>query len=305
MRRRIVTLTLAALLLFAAGCRATEEVRLIEPDENGMMQVGDHWIEAPDTYDEASVQRFVQKLQAVQAEYLTADNAAYYAVIPDKSWYAADQIAVSLDHDAMTAQLGQLMGDGITAIQIGDLLTLDNYYFTDSHWRQETVQPVAQRLAEVMGVDLGAPEYTWQSFTPYIGGYGDQIAQPPEDTLIWLENETTQSAYVDNFQQPEYHAVYEPQKLESETAYDVYLSGPTPLMTVTNENTATDKRLVLFRDSYGSSIAPLLLEGYSSITLVDLRYMATQLIPEFVDFENADVLFLYSAAVVNRSTMLR
>ena len=303
--RRIVTLALAVLLLFAAGCQTTEEVQPIEPDENGMMQVGDHWIEAPDAYDEASVQRFAEKLQAVQAEYLTADNAAYYAVIPDKSWYAADRITVSLDHDAMTAQLQELMGDGIAAIDIGDLLQLEDYYLTDSHWRQEKLQPVAQRLAEAMGADLGTPEYTQQSFAPYIGGYGDSIAQPPEDTLIWLENETIANAYVDNFQQPEYHAVYEPEKLESATAYDMYLSGPTPLMTVTNENAATDKRLVLFRDSYGSSLAPLLLEGYASITLVDLRYMATQLIPEFVDFENADVLFLYSAAVVNRSTMLR
>ena len=34
------------------------------------------------------------------------------------------------------------------------------------------------------------------------------------------------------------------------------------------------KKLLLFRDSFGGSIAPLLAEYYEEVTLVDLRYVS-------------------------------
>ena len=56
---------------------------------------------------------------------------------------------------------------------------------------------------------------------------------------------------------------------------------------------------------FGSSMAPLLAEGYRKITLVDTRYIAPELLRNFVSFENADVLFLYSALILNQSSALR
>ena len=59
-------------------------------------------------------------------------------------------------------------------------------------------------------------------------------------------------------------------------------------------------------DSFGSAISPLFLEGYSKITLIDLRYVASQLLPEFVTFhENQDVLFLYSTSLLNSGMLLK
>ena len=72
-----------------------------------------------------------------------------------------------------------------------------------------------------------------------------------------------------------------------------------------NPHAETDRELVLFRDSFGSSLAPLLLPAYSKITLVDLRYIATDLVKEYVEFTSQDVLFVYSYWVVNNAAMLR
>ena len=63
--------------------------------------------------------------------------------------------------------------------------------------------------------------------------------------------------------------------------------------------------MVLFRDSFGSSLAPLLLQGYRKVTLVDIRYMDPKLLSNYVNFQNADVLFLYSTLVLNSSGALR
>ena len=56
---------------------------------------------------------------------------------------------------------------------------------------------------------------------------------------------------------------------------------------------------------FGSSMAPLLVSDYSKVTLVDTRYIAPRLIGNFVDFENADVLFLYSTLILNQSAALK
>ncbi len=66
-----------------------------------------------------------------------------------------------------------------------------------------------------------------------------------------------------------------------------------------NATAENSRELILFRDSFGSSIAPLLLDGYSKITLVDIRYIHPDLLGKFVDFRGCDVLFLYSSLVLN------
>ena len=72
-----------------------------------------------------------------------------------------------------------------------------------------------------------------------------------------------------------------------------------------NPSNPDGKELVIFRDSYGSSIAPLLLEDYSKVTLLDIRYMNRDFIGSFANFDNADVLFLYSTTLMNYSAALR
>ena len=74
---------------------------------------------------------------------------------------------------------------------------------------------------------------------------------------------------------------------------------------IENPNAAEKRELVIFRDSFGSAIAPLMLESYSKVTLVDLRYMVSALLPNYVDFTNADVLFLYCDELANSSFLLK
>ena len=56
---------------------------------------------------------------------------------------------------------------------------------------------------------------------------------------------------------------------------------------------------------FGSSITPLLMEYYSRITVVDIRYMASSLLDQYVDFTDADVLFLYCTSMFNAGATLK
>ena len=66
-----------------------------------------------------------------------------------------------------------------------------------------------------------------------------------------------------------------------------------------------EKELYIFRDSFGSSLIPLLAEGYKNIYLVDIRYIQSDFLKNFVDFTGKDVLFLYSATVLNNSATMK
>ena len=52
-------------------------------------------------------------------------------------------------------------------------------------------------------------------------------------------------------------------------------------------------------------LAPLLVQDYQSVTLIDLRYVSAQILEQFIDFHGQDVLFLYSPSVYNHSDMLK
>ena len=99
--------------------------------------------------------------------------------------------------------------------------------------------------------------------------------------------------------------MYDRTKLDSWDLYDVFLSGPVAVLTVENPGAQTHRELIVFRDSFGSSLVPLLLPGYSRVTLLDIRYVPTAYLEEYVEFGDQDVLFLYSPLVLNQSAMLR
>ena len=77
------------------------------------------------------------------------------------------------------------------------------------------------------------------------------------------------------------------------------------VITIENPSAATDKELIVFRDSFGSSLSPLLVEGYAKVTVVDIRYISPVLLGNFIEFHGQDVLFIYSSLVLNNSSTIK
>ena len=100
-------------------------------------------------------------------------------------------------------------------------------------------------------------------------------------------------------------AKYPVEKARGSDPYELFLSGSVSLLTVESPNARTDRELVIFRDSFASSLAPLLLEGYSRVTLVDIRYLSPTQLGRYLTFTDQDVLFLYSTGVLNNSSTLK
>ena len=104
---------------------------------------------------------------------------------------------------------------------------------------------------------------------------------------------------------PKIGDMYNMEKAYDKDPYEMFLSGSSPLVTIENLSADTEKELILFRDSFGSSIAPILSTAYSKVTVVDIRYLQSSFIGNFVEFDNQDVLFLYSTSLLNNSLSMR
>ena len=193
-------------------------------------------------------------------------------------------------------------------IDIFDCLTADDYYKTDSHWKQENLAAVVERLSEKMGFKTRSfEEYKSEKITDFEGVYAPRLAiGKMNDEIIALSSDVTDSARVFNLETNKTtRGVYDKSKLGGYDKYEYYLSGAAAFLTVENPLVKEKKELVVFRDSFGSSLVPLMLEGYSKITVIDIRYISPQILGEYVDFTDCDVLFIYNTLILNQSNILK
>ena len=101
--------------------------------------------------------------------------------------------------------------------------------------------------------------------------------------------------------------IYDLDLFSGQDGYDLFLSGTQPLLRIDNPAGEDGKTLVVFRDSYGSSLTPLLTEAYSTVYVVDIRYTNANTLTMYekmgrVDFSGADVLFAYSSLILNSNS---
>ena len=267
-----------------------------QKDNNGIYQADGHLSKLEYPMNEKMLDHAIEVFSNVKEAYLK-DKKVYFAMIPDKNRYLAEENGyISLDYDVFTEYM-KLGMDFANYIEIADLLSADDYYQTDTHWKQENLVDVAERIASEMGAELTKEYDVTKLKLPFNGVYVGQsalVCKP--DNISYLTNDVLERVEVEGAK-----AVYDMDKAKGKDAYEMFLSGNQPIITMRDPENAEGKRLILFRDSFGSSIAPLLMSGYSEIVLVDLRYISSDMVGQYVDFENADVLFLYSTLMLNNS----
>jgi len=162
--------------------------------------------------------------------------------------------------------------------------------------------------ANAMGAELSG-DYTQNTLDhPFYGVYYGQLALPVKpDTLYYMTSDTLNSCVVTSYNTglPVEKPLYNMEAATGRDPYEMFLCGSDALVTIENPNAETDKELIVFRDSFGSSLIPLLAEGYAKITVVDIRYVQSAMLGNLVEFKGQDVLFLYSTLVLNNSMGLR
>ena len=257
--------------------------------------------------NQASLNHALGRFNYLYQKYL-GDSKVYMAVVPDKNYYLAqDSGRLSLDYETLFARVQTEM-PWAEYIDLTDSLSLEDYYRTDTHWRQERLLEAVGTICEAMGTAVPkAGDFTPVALEkPFLGVYRGQAALPMgTDTLYLMESEALKRCRVYDHETGKEFPVYDLEKINSKDLYDVYLGGARALLTIENPGAATEEELIVFRDSFGSSMIPLLAANYAKVTVVDIRYIGIDLLDRFVEFSGQDVLMLYSTLILNSSSAIK
>ena len=254
-------------------------------ESNDVFVVDDYIIEKNYPLNLKSVNSFINKLNYINKTYLTKSNV-FYTIIPDKNYFI----------------------DGNRYLNILPLLKLSDYYKTDIHIKQSSYDKIIKKFSNFFNFDYH--NYNFQE-NIYNKFYGASYSKAPtfikSEDLIYLSNDILDNANVWHLEYGN-KKVYDIEALDSLDSYNVFLSGPSALIEIENLVASNEKELIIFRDSFGSSFAPLLIPYYKKITLIDLRYISADIVDivnEYVDFNDKDVLFAYSTLIINNSSVLK
>ena len=259
-------------------------------------------------YDQKSLDYAALKFQQLYDSYLTGnDGHIYLSVVPDKGSFTAPPEGYTPASAQETADTLLAQLDFVQYVDIAPGLTLEDYYRTDPHWRQECLVATAQTLAQAMDVPLAGDFQENAIDVPFYGAYAEKAGEPlVADTLRYLTGEVLDACTVYDYETDAQEPLYDLSAVETDTPYDLYLQGSRSLLRIDSPLSASDKTLVVFRDSFGSSLIPLLAESYRTIYAVDIRYLSSQMVGRFLSFDGSeDVLFLYSTMVLQNSRTMK
>lgn len=233
----------------------------------------------------------------------------YFALIPDKSQLYAGRLPENTPNDSEAAVIGACyaQSDAVTV----DMLTAlsahtDEYIFyrTDHHWTSLGAYYGYTAVAQAMGLDF-KPLSTYTRQTVSDAFYGTMWSSSgftwvgPDSVETFVQ--PTEGLRVTNYPEgePVEGSLYAPDFLQKKDKYAYFLGGNTPLQEIVT-GTENAPSLLIVRDSYTDSLVPFLLDDFSEIDVLDLRYYRAGL-ADYIAQKNADMI-LVCYGVENFST---
>ena len=288
---------------FFRSVKAKFHLNVLGLAENNGLAVKDGYIaKIEQEFNEEIVDYSLGRLQYVYEKFLKENGGdKFVAIVPDKNYFLGKEYGYPApDYDKLTEDVKESLS-GMEYIDLFGLLELEDYYRTDTHWSQDKIGAVVDKLLAEMGAaDRVTGDYKENTLYPFYGVYyGQSALQPEPDTITYLTSDILDSCTVYDYETGETYGIYNFEKFNGKDGYDFFLSGTKALLRIDNPNATTDEELIVFRDSFGSSITPLLAEGYKSVYVVDIRYVMPDMLDRFIDFEGKDVLYIYSALILN------
>lgn len=283
--------------------KALYNYNILRKLENNKIYVHDNYIfKSGYPTNKKMISNFKSKINKLSS-LLNKNNNIYMMVIPDKNYYLDSKDFLNIDYEYIYKEIDEL---GFCNIEINDLLNLNDYYETDTHWKQENLDKVVKRISEVMGFKYEDILYDERYYDDFYGVYYGESALPRKpEKLVFLTNHLLDNVSVNYLENKKLHSIYNVSKLDSLDAYNVFLDGASSFIEIYNDYSKSSKELVIFRDSFGSSLAPLLVHYYKKITIIDNRYISSDYFKDMITFKDQDVLFLYSTLFINDSSSMK
>jgi len=233
----------------------------------------------------------------------------YVIIIPIATSVQREKMPVfaqSWDEESYIAHANDLFSDKVTPVPVYDVMREHReeyiYYRTDHHWTTYGAYLAYNQLALVMSF----PERQQEDFEistvsdQFYGTHHSKTGFPlvsPDNIEVYSAGRVTDYKVFDGAKEIRYDSIYFEDYLNKKDKYSYFLGQIQPYVTV---YTASDsgKKLIIFKDSYAHCMIPMLLDDYSEIRLVDLRFIDKFDFNKILNISDYDeALFLYNTDV--------
>lgn len=234
------------------------------------------------------------------------DAKVYFALIPDKSDLYASLLPKNAPNDSEKEVIDYCYGQSnATNVDMYSALSANTdeyiFYRTDHHWTSLGAYYGLSALAESMGLPCPALDSYTDRHVVSEEFYGTTWSS---SGFSWVDPDTMEifvnapeSLKVTSYPQgsPVEGKLYDFSFLEKKDKYSMFMGGNCPMHVIETGNEDKPSLLIL-RDSYTDSLIPFLLDDFSEIHVLDLRYYRASLKAyiEQNDFDN--VLVCYSVS---------
>ncbi len=281
-------------------------------EENNDVSYGDGQtlIEAFDAPDNSTLETNMSYLNQL-VENTDAD--VYFALIPEKSEIWSDKLPNRTPNDSEAELIDYCYGlsNANNVDMLGALREHADeyiYYRTDHHWTSLGAYYGYSALGKAMDITVPSLESYTDRRTVSDSFYGTTWSK---SGFSWIEPDSMEvfvnapdGLQITSYPQgsPIEGQLYDESYLEKKDKYSMFMGGNCPLHQIVTGNEGPS--LLIIRDSYTDSLIPFLLDDFSEIHVVDLRYYRMSIADYIAEHDFDNVLVAYSVSTFATDTNL-
>ena len=162
--------------------------------------------------NESALENNLEKINAICEKYLNNMNI-YFSIIPDKEYYLKDSISTNFNQLENKVKLN--LNQKVKYFNISDTLSLDDFYKTDMHWKQENLKNTTEKIEKEMNLQISKIDYEVESIGEFYGTYYKEVNNNIEpDELKYLNNSILENCKVYNGETKKEDKIYSLDKIK-------------------------------------------------------------------------------------------
>lgn len=172
------------------------------------------------------------------------------------------------------------------------------YYRTDHHWTSLGAYIAYRELAKYTDLNRGSESDYKQMIASndFKGSLHSKVAGArgkKDDIVIYVPEKNIDLIVRYEDKKKKVASLYDSKSLDQKDQYEVFTQGNHPILKIKSTG-AKNRRLLLIKDSYANSMLPFLVQNYSEIIVVDLRYYSKDINKLVKDEGINEALILYN-----------
>lgn len=257
-------------------------------------------------------EQLARNLNAINAFYDTHQNITqYFMLAPNSVNIKSNNLPsfVKEDQNSTMDSIYSSLSEGIYKLDVREALNNHKdeylYYKSDHHWTSLAAFYAFQAVAPLTGCgEVSENDFdNLMACNDFKGTLAHKVGSISISDSIDIYVAKNNPDYICTNNGTSTRSIYSEDGLKSNDAYTVFFGGNAAKITIEIDN-ASDRHLLIFKDSYANSYVQFLLPYYRTITIVDPRYYVEDINRIIQGDLITDVMYLYNSNTFVQDTSL-